>query len=270
MAEALHLNRLSILVGGKKTNALLDTGASICVASKSLLSKTKHANDPLREANHPNVRGVTGNSLEVLGMLDVEIEIGGSKFIHPVHIIDCIESSFVLGVDFLQKYKVNIDYNTNKVIIPKGSNSTTVNLIETCKGLARNSMSVVLPKRSETTVLVHDSRQKNGSQILLQPRASLALKHIVGFRCFGKVENKKAYMRIMNPTFRDITLPANEVLGTVTTIDPPPIPSLSTSNPDSANDTQSHHSNSSSASKLQFDFSKSELSPEQKEILVSR
>ena len=59
-------------------------------------------------------------------------------------------------------------------------------------------------------------------------------------------------------------------MGTVTTIDPPPILSLSTSNPDSANDTQSHHSNSSSASKLQFDFSRSELSPEQKEILVSR
>ena len=115
-------------------------------------------------------------------------------------------------------------------------------------------MSVVLPKRSETTVLVHVSRQRNGSQILLEPRASLALKHIVGCRCFGKVENKRAYMRTMNPTFRDITLPANEVLGTVTTIDPPPILSLSTSNPDSANDTQSHHSNSSSASHLSQPF----------------
>ena len=234
MAEALSLNKVSILVGGKKTNALLDTGASICVANKSFIDKTKHAGAQYDDAHFTNIRGVTGNCLKVLGMVDVELRIGGNTYIHPVHVIDDLDYGFVLGVDFLQKYKVHIDFGANQVVFPVGDKPMHICLIQSTQGLARNFQNVVLPKRAETNVLVQISRQKHGKQVLLEPRQSLALKHIVAAKCLVKVNKSKAYLRVLNPTHRDITLPANEILATVSDIEPASVFTLSTEDSNSS------------------------------------
>ena len=77
-------------------------------------------------------------------------------------------------------------------------------------------------------MLVQISRQKHVKQVLLEPRQSLALKHIVAAKCLVKVNKCKAYLRVLNPTHRDITLPVNEILATVSDIEPASVFTLST------------------------------------------
>ena len=134
----------------------------MCSLTNHLLTKQKHAGAQYDEAHFTNIRGVTGNCLKVLGMVDVELRIGGNTYIHPVHVIDDLDYGFVLGVDFLQKYKVHIDFGANQVVFPVGDKPMHICLIQSTQGLARNFQNVVLPKRAETNVLVQISRQKHG------------------------------------------------------------------------------------------------------------
>ena len=55
-------NKVNLTVGGCSVlKALLDTGASISVASSDFISKTSLANEKLLPPTHGRIKGVTGN-----------------------------------------------------------------------------------------------------------------------------------------------------------------------------------------------------------------
>lgn len=80
MATTLGQNKVEITLKSRRTNALLDTGASITVASASFINKTSLARTSFLPATHPVIKGVAGARLTVLGVLTVPISIGGVKF----------------------------------------------------------------------------------------------------------------------------------------------------------------------------------------------
>ena len=104
-------------VGGQNVRALLDTGASITVMSANFLQKTCHNGAKLMKPIHQNIKGVTGNYLQVLGMLDIGLDIDNVKFKHRVHVIEDLHHSFILGLDFLTANHANIDFNSNTLTI---------------------------------------------------------------------------------------------------------------------------------------------------------
>lgn len=75
MATTLGQNKVEITVKSRRTNALLDTGASITVASASFINKTSLARTSFLPATHPVIKGVAGARLTVLGVLTVPISI---------------------------------------------------------------------------------------------------------------------------------------------------------------------------------------------------
>ena len=81
---------------------MLDTGASISVASSDFISKTSLANEKLLPPTHGRIKGVTGNFLNVLGVLLIVLEIKSGKFHHAVHIVKDLHHAFILGLDFLR------------------------------------------------------------------------------------------------------------------------------------------------------------------------
>lgn len=60
LAENLVKNTVAIYVSGVKTNALVDTGASISVISTAFLSKTTFENSVLQKPDYHFVNGVGG------------------------------------------------------------------------------------------------------------------------------------------------------------------------------------------------------------------
>ena len=56
------------------------------MASSDFISKTSLANEKLIPPTHGRIKGVTGNFLNVLGVLPIVLEIEGAKFHHTVHI----------------------------------------------------------------------------------------------------------------------------------------------------------------------------------------
>lgn len=202
-------------VGGQNVRALLDTGASISVMSSNFLNKTNYRSAKLIKPQHQKIKGVTGNYLKVLGMLDINLEIDGVSFQHKVHVIQDLHHSFILGLDFLTANHAHIDYESNTLTI----NNEHVCQIITNSGLARTTKSIVIPKRSEITIPVLISRCKNGDQVLLEPLPSLMKNfHITAAKCLVKVQNRKAYLKVLNPTYSDVRLRNNQKLATVAEI----------------------------------------------------
>ena len=130
-------------------------------------------------------------------MLDIGLDIDNVKFKHRVHLIKDLHHNFILGLDFLTAYHANIDFNLNTLTI---NNNHVCQIIKN-SGLARTTKPVVIPKRSETTISVLVSKCRNDDQVLLEPLPSLMKNfHITAAKCLVKVQNRKAYLKVLNPT----------------------------------------------------------------------
>lgn len=255
-----------INVGNKRIRALLDTGASITIVSQEFLGKTCYKDSPLLSAKHPKVKGVTGNYLKVLGMLDIEIFIDGMVFVHSVHVIQDLHYSFILGLDFLRTNHANIDYATNTLNIDTKTNMHVCPIIADT-GLARAIGNVIIPKRSETTIRVKISRCVEGEEVLLEPVPALALKHIIAAKCIVTVHNHGAYLKVMNPTYNDINLTHNQVLATVQELSKGKVIPLEEESVTNINTVSMGTEKSECKSDLQFDLSDSDLTEIQKQNL---
>ena len=142
-------------------------------------------------------------------MLTIPNSIGCLTFSHPVHIIQDLHYPFILGVDFLNKNKANIDFASQQLILPdEYQASHSVCLLSPVEGHARAATSVLIPQHSETNVLVNISNIKNSANVLLEPNTSLRhSKHLTTTtRCLVHVEDGKAMLRILNPTHSAIQL----------------------------------------------------------------
>ncbi|CAC5378737.1 unnamed protein product [Mytilus coruscus] len=82
-------------------------------------------------------------------------------------------------------------------------------------GLARTTEAITIPKKSESIITISISKFKNGDQVLLEPRPTLTLKHLIGAKCVVTVHKGKAVLKLLNPTNSDILLKRREILAQV-------------------------------------------------------
>ena len=252
-------------VGGQNIKALLDTGASISVASHDFIARTCHAGQTLSPPAHPRIKGVTAIFLQVLGVLEASIEIGGAIFHQDVHVVQDLHHSFILGLDFIMSNQAIIDYESNTLHVKSSANQTYLCTIETNTGLARAGKLFIIPKRSETTIPVRLSRCKDGDIVLLDPLPSLTLsQHVIAAKCLVKVKQKQGFLKVLNPTHSDVRLRAHQVLATIEPVDSNHIVALDTERPTPEVNTVDTDSSKSNDMDFDFDLSESDLSEEQK------
>lgn len=94
--------RTSAVIGGEIVDCLVDTGATVSILPK------KFAKEPM-ERSSLDVRSVNGESLKILGAMNVEIFLEHHYCgIHKFLVAD-IQCSPILGADFLEARKMCID-----------------------------------------------------------------------------------------------------------------------------------------------------------------
>ena len=69
----IHKNTMLIKIGGQKTQALVDTGASISCISKAFLEKTGLNISKFQNCNLKEIIGVGGEKHKILGKVEVPI-----------------------------------------------------------------------------------------------------------------------------------------------------------------------------------------------------
>ena len=77
----------------------------------------------------------------------------------------------------------------------------------------------VIPAESEVTVPVKLSKCFKQDVVLLEPVRNLQNLNIAGARCLVSAKNKRAIMRVINPTKNDVILSPTKVIANINLIE---------------------------------------------------
>ena len=96
---------VTVMVGGRKSEALVDTGASISVMSEKEFDKLP-GNEYFKELLVPEsfqIAGASGADLKVKGRFEVPFAILGIDVVQPIYVVKCLEKhSWIIGIDLIR------------------------------------------------------------------------------------------------------------------------------------------------------------------------
>ena len=125
-----------------KITALIDTGASTSVLSAKTLETLRSRGQKCQLYDCKGIRlsAISGTQLNVLGRVFLRVHIGKCLLRVPAYVVTNMHNNFVIGNDVMKKYKMVIDYDSDKLLI-KAEN---VYVLE----------QVVIPPKSRATIRV--------------------------------------------------------------------------------------------------------------------
>ncbi|KAI8511935.1 hypothetical protein Bbelb_110350 [Branchiostoma belcheri] len=88
------------VLDGHATRILIDTGSAISLISETLRDTIPSLRQSQLKPSFTTAKSVTGEPLDVLGVLDIHIRIGNYDTCHPVHIVRGADQTALLGWDF--------------------------------------------------------------------------------------------------------------------------------------------------------------------------
>ncbi|CAC5370038.1 Retrovirus-related Pol polyprotein from transposon 297 [Mytilus coruscus] len=259
----MQKNASIIDIIGRKTHALIDTGAEITCCSIDFHSKLA-LSDKLSKSDIPSIKGVSGHRLQVLGKVNRPISFKGAVFSYHVYVIDGLHHSFIIGCYFFHENKINIDFPRRVLQVPDKENADIpkVCMIQTTStGLARTYYSVTISLFCEMNVGVKISKRNSGEIVLLEPVSNLEDYNLTSAKCLVKINKKRAVIRLMNPTNQEIHIPETKVLAFVSDIDLNFIHNLDNNKPSVASLQQTNQVKEP----IEFDLSSSDLNSEQRQ-----
>ncbi|CAG2246909.1 MEGF10_11 [Mytilus edulis] len=180
------------------------------------------------------------------------------------YIIDQIQHSLIIGNDFLEYNKANINYPTKTLNLYDGI--AQIALISTRQNEAKTLKHIELPARKISIIPVKIPKQYIGKQIILEPSQSLQNKSIVGAACLVSSSTQQAVMQVINPNEDKVVLNRNEIVALISEIQPNSIQNWS-------DKTEKVHINNiekghkKQKQKLNIDLSEADLTNDQKEKL---
>ena len=215
---------VEVQFGVYKTGCLVDTGASVnCIAAPFLELAFPHI--VIGKSPHPNIRGVGGELHTVVGSVVLDFIIEDQTFSQKFQVLPIMPKSVILGVPFLEKYDVVLDYSCDSMIIANDSSDKqyvtflTSSTDDIC-GLAKTIDQIYIPPQSEIHFTVRLSNTQDESLILIEPISSLsANSEVAGGRTLSKCKNNIATFRLMNPSQEEKVLEKGTVVGKFSYID---------------------------------------------------
>ena len=115
----LDRNIIQISINGRKTHALVDTGANISCISEPLLHKL-NISAPFEQSRIQQVVGVGGEVHAVLGQVTLCFSIGGVQLSQKFHVFKHLQYSCILGEDFLSNHNISINIRKRTLTIHDG------------------------------------------------------------------------------------------------------------------------------------------------------
>jgi len=250
-----------------KTNALLDTGASISCISLTYFKKVGCTETDLNVSSVTHIVGVGGETHPVLGTANLSVRIGNVLFDHKFYVFSKLHHTLILGTDFMSTNKAHINFHQHTVSFNEGL--IHVALVESNHGLARSLKSCKLAPHQECNIPVVLSRVNPKGLYLLEPIVR-TYSEIVSAKCLVSAHGKKAAIRVVNISNQDVFIPRNKVLATVSYVDNTDIHTLADTNSTNQNPSVNVASTSQvrDVNDITFDLDNADLTENQKNELL--
>ncbi|CAC5404427.1 unnamed protein product [Mytilus coruscus] len=250
-------NLIKIRVANHFGMAMVDSGATISAISADFYYANLQKTVPLEKA-YLLATGASGASLRAVGQIHVTIEI-----------------------DFLDQQKASLNFDDKTLVLQSGI--TEVPLYTNGENNDNSICFIslindeVIPSRSEVIIPVQTVDKSIKSKIgIIEPNPALVGKqNIVGATCLVQIRNNKSFLQVLNSTNANVRLSKHTKIGKFSEIIENSISSEITENTIEINAIDKGTQNKNNEAKyieiaksINFDFSNSDLTPEQKQKLM--
>ncbi|KAE9143392.1 hypothetical protein PF006_g11578 [Phytophthora fragariae] len=201
-------------VAGSLEKVKLDSGARYSVAGTEWMARGKrvHGRAPVQQ-----IEGIGGFRQKVLGLWVFNMHnVYGQRVCVEACVIEGVSNEFLLGVDFMQKHRANLDYETNEVryrsneqdvIIPfqtfDENGGTTASVVRMVRKTSVDAESI---RRVEVAVAAGDGEQ---GVVIPKPRDGAALLAAA----VTTAHDGKAWVPVLNVVGGRAQLPQKDELG---------------------------------------------------------
>lgn len=136
---------------GKRSVQFLVSGSAATVISPRIYELVKEEAILPLEASKLRLCTASGQSLDILGILTLELKIGKHGYLHDVVVGDIGNSDGILGTDFLEKYSCLLDVAKGTLRVDNHTVKLKREVTATCARVQARE-TVVVPPRSEKFV----------------------------------------------------------------------------------------------------------------------
>ena len=209
-------------ISGRKTRMLVDTGSGVTLIGEKVwreLGSSPNGSAPLEEPTRAVVVA-NGETLDVLGQVELDVVLGGLVKKHMVLVARQLTHDCLLGADFLCQHNCIIDLH-NRVLLA-GDQSVTMCASECNNGsqvqLCFVSMSetIVIPAscRMRLPVTVHSGNTTMSSDVIMEPLMKFNDQHsLLVAHSLMKANSDHMMVEILNLNPAPVTVHKDEKVG---------------------------------------------------------
>ncbi|CAF1363628.1 unnamed protein product [Rotaria sordida] len=206
-------------INNMKLCAMIDTGATSSLITMSTIIKLNYQ-DRIHTHTGEITLGDSKTKIAQYGWICLNLKIKSLNCQIRAIVVDCLSTNFILGMDFLRKYKIEIKTRQQCLIIHhqhqqlyvKFEKSNSVRLAQQCTILPRCKVVV--------NAIVSNIIHSNKMLFNVINEKTQQFKRIRLCDGLVNVKNNTIQLTIYNPTTRIVTLPESMFLGTVDHLTP--------------------------------------------------
>ena len=212
---------VTVTIGPHSFEALVDTGSSVTMISGVVYNKIKNCSQPLIPNNNcSEIQGiVAGHTLKILGT--VSVSLGINEFYSNAHKLVVVEQAsqpFILGLDFVDKYRISVDTKDRMLIIENpertyGIPMKAVCILDSGEKTVVSCNHLTIPPRSGIDIDVK-VRNMSGSLDGCIEQGLNSCPEIIIARSINTVINGNTKVRALNMNSYPVTLVKNQNLAT--------------------------------------------------------
>jgi len=174
---------------------------------------------PLRKNDPKRLSAADGHALVCVGIIGLTLTIQGLKIpqTFPFLVVKDLNFKMILGLDFLNATRTNIDFNHNTLSVCDDLVIEPLLPSKKPNNVLRVANNCTIPPLSEAVIAMTCGIYPKG-QFLLTSLPTVSQKHISLAHAIVNINKNKTQCRILNPTNAPITLHKRATLATVTPI----------------------------------------------------
>jgi hypothetical protein len=202
-------------IQGVSTSVLLDTGAALTCISGEMWRQctTSSPNLTVQEVNG-SLQSATGENLEILGVVDLEFQLGSLKLKHSAVVVENLAHTCLLGSDFFSDHQCTISYDTVSLSI--GDVEIPLRRQQEEPKLCRIILGKGIKIPANTEMILPGKLSKSGSLNHSVPGMVEAKQEIQKFatgRSLVRSDHGKVPVRVANFSDSPLYIRTNQTLG---------------------------------------------------------
>jgi len=183
---------------------MVDSGAFRSCLSLDCAQRMRLRISPLRKNNPTRLSAADGHGLVCVGSINLTLTIQGLKVPQTFLIVKDLNVRIILGLDFLNTTRANIDFNHNTLSICDDLLIEPMLPSKRLNNVLHVACHCTIPPLSEAVIAMRCGIYPKG-QFLLTLLPTLSRKHISLAHAVVNINNNKTHCRILNPTNAPIT-----------------------------------------------------------------